>query len=579
MPDPQERRKSARRGRDVHSDAQSTKAQARLRHLYEISRHLATFGDIDVTLPAILAVIVQTLPLRSAILFIEGGGGTRATVWPADLPSQDPAYAHARRLYQQVVQSPSAGEQAATSAPEKFVMLPLVVAEHPPFGAFQIEADALGEDDLVFVSAIVNQLAIAVDRHRAWQADVTERKRAQAGELRQEHLASDAQAGRAEAEAENKAKDDFLAVLSHELRTPLNAIIGWTHLLQVGSLDAEASKRALETVARNARLQNQLISDMLDLQRIISGKVSMERRPIDPAAAIVAACETLAPVAKAKQVEVKLSLDDAGAVLGDADRLQQIVWNLLANAIKFTFQGGRVDVFLQRSATEVVITVADDGPGVPAKVLPHIFERFRQGDASSTRQHGGLGLGLAIVRSLVELHGGTVTAANRGARSGAIFTVILPRLADRIAGAAGIERESEHIVPHASSLGGIRIVLVDDSADDREVLSSLLQDGGAEVIAVASGAEALDVIERERPDLVLSDIAMPDEDGYAFMRRLRALPRERGGLTPAIALTAYASEGDRLRVLEGGFQAHIAKPVDPVRLIIESSRLAGRATQ
>jgi signal transduction histidine kinase len=556
-PRPHERRTlKPRRTDDAHGDTRPRRSHERLRHLYEISRLLAGFQGAEQTIPAVLEIVRRTLPLRSAVLLAEAGGQTRTTVWPEDLPSDDPARAHAEETYRQLVRS-----SGGTGLPERpvagrFILLPLVVDHRKLFGALQVEAAELDEADLVFVNAIVNQLAVALDRHRAWQSDV---------------------AARAKAEAANTAKDDFLAVLSHELRTPLNAIIGWTHLLQAGTLDTTESARALEAIARSARVQNQLISDMLDTQRIISGKLSLEMRPVDLGAVIAAARDTLAPMTDAKRVDVLLSLEKGAFVLGDADRLQQVVWNLLSNAIKFSSEDGRIEVHLRRADGELAMTVADEGPGVPVHVLPHIFERFRQADASSTRQHGGLGLGLAIVRSLVDLHGGTVDAANRTSGRGCVFTVRLPVIDGRVARELPVAPETDTAGSVTPSLDGIRIVLVDDASDDREVLSSLLRESGAEVIEAASAEEGLAAIRRVRPDLVVSDIAMPQEDGYSLLRKLRDLPRDLGGLTPAIALTAYAAENDRLRALEAGFQAHLAKPVDPGRLVLESSRLLARS--
>jgi len=412
--------------------------------------------------------------------------------------------------------------------------------------------------------------------------DVTERKKAEEerAQLYRE------QAARAAAEKANRLKDEFLATLSHELRTPLNAIVGWAHMLHAGGLDEETTRRAIETISRNAMIQNQLISDILDIQRISSGKLRLNLQPADPMGLVEAAIDTVRPAATAKEIQLAAHLEpDAGPVLADPDRLQQIVWNLLSNAVKFCPRGGRVDVRLTRDDASAEVTVEDDGPGINPEFLPYIFERFRQGDASSTRRQGGLGLGLAIVRSLVELHGGTVRAANRSAGTGAVFQVRLPRLGVWVGDKEGGGRprprpvtvEQEVWLDRAPSLHGTRVLVIDDEPDAREVVASVLERCGADVIVAGSAAEAMPIVERDRPDVVLSDIEMPEEDGYSLMRRIRELPTDRGGLTPAAALTAYAGTEDRIRVLDAGFQMHVPKPVQPAELAAVVASLSGRS--
>lgn len=391
------------------------------------------------------------------------------------------------------------------------------------------------------------------------------------------------QNARAEAEKLNRLKDEFLSTVSHELRTPLNAILGWSQLLRTTQLDDARRHRALETIERNARSQAQLIDDLLDISRIISGKICLNVQAVDLSPVIESAIETVRPAADAKMIRLQSVLDPAaGPVLGDTERLQQIVWNLLSNAVKFTPKGRRVQVCLQRVNSHVEIIVADNGQGISAEFLPHVFERFRQADNSITRSFGGLGLGLAIVRQLVELHGGTVHAESLGEGQGATFTVKLPLMS---VGPAAIEPERVHPVVGGSvsfdcsfQLDGLRILIVDDDPDIRDLLAYTLEVCGAEVIAVASAKEAISTLTQSSPPLniLISDIGMPDEDGYSLLRRVRALEPEDRSRIPAIALTAYARTQDRTAALLAGFQSHIAKPVEPAELIAAIVNLAGR---
>jgi len=386
------------------------------------------------------------------------------------------------------------------------------------------------------------------------------------------------QEARQDAESANRLKDEFMATLSHELRTPLNAIMGWAHLLRTGGLDEATAARALETIDRNAKTQNQLINDILDVSRIITGKLHLTMQPVDPGAVVEAALETVRPTAAAKGITIEASLEPGvGTMSGDPDRLQQVVWNLLANAIKFTPNGGRVEVRLRRVDAQAVIEVADSGPGISPEFLPHVFERFRQGDASTTRSHVGLGLGLAIVRHLVELHGGTVEASSPGEGKGATFSVHLPLMSARRPEApAGDAPAGERPRPEALQLGGLRVLIVDDDLEGREAMTAVLEKEGVQVIAVSSPDEALEAIRRESPDVLLSDIEMPGEDGHSLIRRVRELPADRGGEIPAAALTAYARGEDRQKALLAGFQVHVAKPVPPEQLTAVIAELAGR---
>ncbi len=406
--------------------------------------------------------------------------------------------------------------------------------------------------------------------------------RQQAEEERAQLLVQE-QNARAEAERLNRLKDEFLSTVSHELRTPLNAILGWSQILRTNMADEARMKRALETIERNARSQAQLIDDLLDISRIITGKIRLNVQTVELLSVIEAAIDTVRPAADAKKIRLQSVLDPAaGPVLGDAERLQQIVWNLLSNAIKFTPKLGRVQVYLQRINSHVEIVVADTGQGISAEFLPHVFERFRQADGSTTRSFGGLGLGLAIVRQLVEVHGGTVHAESSGEGQGTTFTVKLPLLA---VGPTTIEPERVHPalggrVPFICSprLDGLRILIVDDDADMRDLLTYTLEVCGAEVRVATSANEAISLLTTSLTPMhiLISDIGMPDEDGYALLRRIRALKPERGGRIPAIALTAYARTQDRTAALLAGFQSHVAKPVEPAELIAVLANLAGR---
>lgn len=380
-------------------------------------------------------------------------------------------------------------------------------------------------------------------------------------------------AAREAAEAANLAKDAFLATVSHELRTPLSPILAWASMLRQGVLDEAKTKKALETIERSARSQAQLIDDLLDVSRIISGKLRIEVRPADMVAIIHAAVDVVRPAAEAKGIRLQLVLDtETGTIAGDPQRLQQVVWNLLSNAIKFTKRGGRVQVALERVDSHVEISVSDTGQGFDPSFRPHMFERFRQADSSITRTHGGLGLGLSIVRHLVELHGGTVHAESPGEGRGATFTVRLPLVIfERTAGelarrhpTAADEVQEGDVYP---DLTGARVLVVDDEPDSNEVVSTLLAARGAEVRVATAVSDALDTLRRWIPDLVVSDIGMPGADGYALLAAMRENVQELGRI-PAIALTAYATRNDRIRILAAGFQMHITKPIDPMELIV-----------
>jgi PAS domain S-box-containing protein len=380
------------------------------------------------------------------------------------------------------------------------------------------------------------------------------------------------------AEEASRLKDEFLATVSHELTSPLNSISGWARILRTGNLDAQQSARALETIERSAKSQNQLINDLLDVSRIITGKMRLDVGPVPLGAVIEAAVDTVRPAADAKSIHLTVSLDPAADMAsGDAERLQQVMWNLLSNAIKFTPRGGQVDVILTRIDSHVEITVADDGNGINPEFLPYVFDRFRQEDARFNRQHGGLGLGLAIVRHLVELHGGTVHAESPGLGQGATFTVVVPVFPEPIALAPGGRRKTNGPLEGLPSLEGRRVLVVDNDADGREVVAMILVQQGAEVQTAPSTAEALNVLETWRPDVLISDIGMPDQNGYTLLETLREREQASGERpVPAIALTAYARHDDRIRALSAGYQLHVPKPVEPSELLMFVARLAER---
>jgi signal transduction histidine kinase len=376
---------------------------------------------------------------------------------------------------------------------------------------------------------------------------------------------------RAAAESASRAKDEFLSTLSHELRTPLNAIVGWSGLLRSGAIPANQREKALETVERNARVQARLIEEMLDLSRIEQGKLVLSVGPVEMVRVVEAAIEAVRPAADAKGVRLQPVLDSHAAIVGDADRLQQIVWNLLSNAIKFTAKGGRVQIRLHRAQSFVEVAVADDGQGITTEFLPHVFDRFRQGDATFARKAGGLGLGLAIARSLVELHGGNVAAASDGEGRGATFTVRLPTAPLR-ADTVRQQQDSHSTADVAGSfdcppiLKGLSLLVVDDEPDTRELLKFVIGQCEASVTTAASAAEALSLLERERFDVLVSDVGMPEQDGYALVRALRRSSRNEN--IPALALTAYARGEDRTQALKAGFNMHLAKPIDPSELLV-----------
>ena len=401
-----------------------------------------------------------------------------------------------------------------------------------------------------------------------------------AQEERDQLLASE-RAARGEAERASRMKDEFLSTLSHELRTPLNAVLGWAQILRSGDFDEDESARGLEVIERNALVQAQLIEDLLDMSRIVSGKIRFDLKQLELADIVDAAVQSVSLAADEKAISLEVFLDEGEyPVKGDSARLQQVVYNLLTNAIKFTPRGGRVEVELTRFNREAEFTVRDSGQGIKPDFLDYVFDRFRQADASTTRKYGGMGLGLAIVRQLVELHGGSVSAHSEGEGHGATFTVRLPLSSDELdTDARTMEPVSAAEGVSHSDLRGLKILVVDDEADARELVRVLLRECEATIIAAASFAEAIERFEREQPDVLISDISMPEHDGYELLERLRTSGGRRGATIPAIALTAFAREEDRQRSLDTGFQAHVVKPVQAAELITVVATVSGRVSR
>jgi signal transduction histidine kinase/ActR/RegA family two-component response regulator len=396
------------------------------------------------------------------------------------------------------------------------------------------------------------------------------------------HLLDSERAARSEAERASRMKDEFLATLSHELRNPLNAILGWSQILRMGDSSPDEVEEGIQVIERNAQAQTQIIEDLLDMSRIISGKVRLDVQRIDLNEVVRSAIETIKPAADAKEIRLRITLDtSAGLIAGDPNRLQQVFWNLLSNAVKFTPKNGYIQVLLERVNSHIEVSVTDNGEGIDPTFLPYVFDRFRQADGSSTRRHGGLGLGLALVRQLVELHGGSVRARSDGSGNGSTFIVSLPVSVMHAEPVDQIDRRHSAAAKvdsiNVPSLAGVRILVVDDEPDARLLLLRLLQDRDAEVRAASSAGEAIEILEEMRPHELVSDIGMPGEDGYCLIRKIRALTPERGGETKAVALTAYARAEDRVNVMMAGFQHHLAKPVQPAELIAVMASLAGRA--
>lgn len=437
------------------------------------------------------------------------------------------------------------------------------------------DRDVFSERATRIVEGLAAQVAVAMDNARLYES-------AQKARARAEQTAGENESLYRQAQESSQLKEEFLATISHELRTPLNAILGWATMLRNGKIPETETRKALETIERNARAQAQLIDDLLDVSRIITGKLRMDVRPADPNLFIEAAIEAVKPAAEAKGIRIQKIMDtNVVSVPGDPVRLQQVVWNLLSNAIKFTPRGGRVQVILERVNSHIEIVVSDTGQGIAAEFIPHVFDRFRQADQKTSRQHGGMGLGLAIVKHLVELHGGTVHASSPGRDQGSSFTVRLP-----VAPIYQVEPDTERVHPAARDLlhpmecddrlDGLKLLVVDDERDTRELLKAGLEQCGAQVTTAASTAEALEKLRAETPNVIISDIGMPGDDGYSLMRQIRQLPDERARRVPSIALTAYARMEDRLQALRSGYLMHVPKPVELAELVAVIASLASR---
>ncbi|MEO8163763.1 MAG: PAS domain-containing protein [Betaproteobacteria bacterium] len=436
---------------------------------------------------------------------------------------------------------------------------------HPEVGVFTERTERL-------IVGIAAQAAVAIDNARLFEATqkaAEERKR----------LLENERAARTEAENANELKDEFLATLSHELRTPLNSILGWSQVLKMGANEKDI-QRGLDAIERNARIQAQLIEDLLDMSRIVSGKMRLDIQSVEPISVIEAAIETTRPAAEAKGIRIEKLFDPAaGPIFGDPGRLQQIIWNLLSNAVKFTPKGGKVQVLVARVNSHIEISVADTGIGIKPEFLPFVFERFRQADASTTRTFGGLGLGLSIVKHLAELHGGTVWVKSSGEGQGTTFVVHLPRpVVHRSEDGDRVHPTTPNVAAafKHSDLSGLKVLVVDDEADARDLVRHVLAECDAEVYTASVAEEALALIQSERPHVLVSDIGMPNVDGYELLKRVRALGVAKGGQLPAIALTAFARSEDRTRALRAGFLVHVSKPVEPSELVATVASVAGR---
>jgi PAS domain S-box-containing protein len=432
------------------------------------------------------------------------------------------------------------------------------------------------------VEGIAAQAAVALDNARLFEGERAARAQAEEATRRKDELLERERAARADTERASRMKDEFLATLSHELRTPLNAILGWAHILRAAP-PAEDVSEGLEIIERNARVQTQIIEDLLDMSRIVSGKVRLDVQRVELAEVVRAAVETVRPAADAKGIRLQAVLDPlAGPISGDANRLQQVFWNLLTNAVKFTPKGGRVHVLLERVNSHLEVSVIDTGEGIQPDFLPHVFDRFRQADGGTARRHGGLGLGLAIVKQLIELHGGSVRVKSGGAGLGATFTVNLPLLVVHPEPVTEVERRhpsawsTPAIRDTCVEIEGVRVLVVDDEPDARGLIKRVLEECKAVVTTAASAQEALELLRTHAPDVLVSDIGMPGEDGYALIARVRELSPEQGGDTPAVALTAYARTEDRMKAMLAGFQHHLVKPVEPAELITLVAILARR---
>jgi PAS domain S-box-containing protein len=524
--------------------------------LWQVDRQANVLRNVEICHATALQTpefdrLTQTLTLEKSV-------GLPGRIWAAGKPEWIPDILH----------DPNFSRAAATREKLRAAFGFPIRLGNQVLGVIEFFSSEVREPDdelLKMVAGIGGQIGQFTERQRAEQES--------------RELFKRERAARAEAEKANRLKDEFLATLSHELRTPLNAVIGWSRMLSSGRLDRESSQHALEVIERNAWAQKQIIEDILDVSRVITGKLQLNLGPVDLVAVVDAALDAVRPAMEAKDIKIETVIDASLRMIsGDADRLQQVIWNVLSNAAKFTPAGGEVEILVSQTPTHVQLQVSDTGPGIAPDFLPHVFERFRQADGSTTRTHGGLGLGLAIVRHLVELHGGTIGAENRTDGTGAIFTVRLPLpsgelRADTLASASSIFKETQRDTP---SLEGLRILLVDDETDTLDLINVELAQHGAQVTGVTTAAEALALLKDSQFDLMISDIGMPEMDGYELIREVRKHESGQDVRLPAVALTAYARVQDRMRAILAGYSTHIAKPVEANELITVVASLAGR---
>jgi signal transduction histidine kinase/CheY-like chemotaxis protein len=548
--------------------------EARNRFLADATEALSSSLDYVATLERVARLAVPTVAESAAVYLLDDDGGIRMmalaardAAWeaaareldallPLHIDQQDRTLTRVVRtgraemlpdipqLMQEAWSPTSRAEELVRQLAIRSYMVVPLVARGVVMGALSLTTAASGRrfeaDDLALAEELARRAGLAVENARLYR----------------------------EAQEANRLKDEFLATVSHELRTPLTAILGWLHLLRTGR--PAQVERAIETIERNAHAQAHIVDDVLDVSRIITGKLHLESERVDLVKIVGAAIDTVRPAAEAKAIELLVSLDPAAAdTAGDAARLQQVAWNLLSNAIKFTPKGGKIEVSLEREGSKAVLRIRDDGEGIRKEFLPHVFERFRQGDSTSTRAHGGLGLGLSIVRHLVELHGGQVSAESDGEGRGATFTVGLPisEPGSRGKSLPPPPRPSDGALRISTRLEGYRVLVVDDDGDTRDFLAALLEQHGAQATTAPSVREAIDVLQHLTPDVLLSDIGMPGADGYTLIREARALGSHRGFRFPAIAITAHTRLEDREQALAAGYHLHLAKPIDPAALI------------
>ena len=554
-------------GRAARRASPSRESREIIQALYTLVDHVSRASSVaTIYEEALIALMATVMPDRASVLVLDEAGVMRFRAWHALSPAYRAAVeGHspwgpdtpnaAPLVVRDVFGDPSLASYEAvfrTEGIRALAFIPLV-GDGRLLGKFMLYYDTLHDfstDELQLAQTIAHHVAFGL-RRRAREQELVQAAR------RREEL-------QAEAERANRAKDEFIAMVSHELRTPMTAMLGWTRMLQSGQLDAKSSTHALEVIERNLRQQTQILTDLLDVSRIVSGKLTLDLQPVELAPIMEMAVEIVRPAVDTKRLELTTSLDaGAGTIVGDATRLQQVVWNLISNAVKFTPSGGRIDVRLERVDDLARIAVIDTGRGIAPGFLPQLFERFRQAETGFTRHHGGLGLGLAIVRHLVELHGGRVSASSAGEGRGATFVVELPLTASHAAPTQELERPEHRSV--RPKLSDIRVLIVDDHQDTVDFLAAALTEYGADVDVATSVHAALEILAQRWPHVVVSDLSMPGEDGFSLMQRIRAQDAGVRRLT-AIALTAHARTQDREKALAAGFQMYLAKPIEPARL-------------